>query len=210
VEDAAEHTAEQVEDTRESWPVTASSVQLTNALIAVRSDTVQMPDNHQAERVVVTHPGAVSILALDKADRVLMIRQYRHPVGRQLWEIPAGLRDAAGESPLATARRELLEEAGYRARRWHALVDYYSSPGFTTERIRAFLARDLEPVSDTGYVREHEEKFLVTEWVPLQEAVRLVLEGKLHNGPAITAVLAGYAAWSDGFSKLRPGEAPEA
>jgi 8-oxo-dGDP phosphatase len=194
-----------MEDAPERWPVTASAVQLKNALIAVRTDKVQMPDKHEAERVVVTHPGAVSILALDDQDRVLMIRQYRHPVGRQLWEIPAGLRDAAGESPLATAQRELLEEAGYRASQWYTLVDYFSSPGYSTERIRAFLARGLQPVADTGYEREHEEKFLVVDWVPLHEAVRLALDGKLHNGPAVTAILAAHAAWSAGFSRLRSG-----
>jgi 8-oxo-dGDP phosphatase len=198
-----------MEDIPDSWPVASSVVQLSNPIIAVRVDKVQMPDEHFAERTVVSHPGAVAVLALDDADRVLMIRQYRHPVGRQLWEIPAGLRDTDGESPLATAERELLEEASCRARRWDTLVDYFPSPGYTTERLRIFLARDLEPVPDTGYERHHEEKFLVTGWVPLPEAVRLALDGKLRNGPAITGVLAGYAASAEGFSSLRPADAPE-
>jgi 8-oxo-dGDP phosphatase len=198
-----------MEDTPDSWPVASSVVQLSTRIISVRSDKVQMPDDHFAERTVVTHPGAVAVLAVDDADRVLMIRQYRHPVGRLLWEIPAGLRDADGESPLATAERELLEETGYRAERWHTLVDFFPSPGYTTERVRVFLARDLAPVPDTGYERHHEEKFLVTEWVPLAAAVRLALDGKLRNGPAITGVLAGYAASAEGFSSLRPADAPE-
>ena len=105
-----------IEDAAESWPVVASQPLLKNWLITVRSDKVRLPDDHYAERTVVTHPGAVAILALDDAQRVLMIRQYRHPVGRLLWEIPAGLRDTDGESPLQTAQRELLEETGYRAR----------------------------------------------------------------------------------------------
>jgi 8-oxo-dGDP phosphatase len=198
-----------MEDTLDSWPVASSVVQLSTRIISVRSDKVQMPDHHFAERTVVTHPGAVAVLAIDDADRVLMIKQYRHPTQRLLWEIPAGLRDTEGESPLATAERELLEEAGYRAGRWHTLVDFFPSPGYTTERLRIFLARDLVPVPDSGYEREHEEKFLVTEWVPLPEAVRLALDGKLHNGPAITGVLAGYAASAEGFSSLRPADAPE-
>jgi 8-oxo-dGDP phosphatase len=198
-----------MEDTPESWPVASSVVQLSTRIISVRSDKVQMPDHHFAERTVVTHPGAVAVLALDDADRVLMIRQYRHPAQRLLWEIPAGLRDTEGESPLATAERELLEEAGYRAGRWHTLVDYFPSPGYTTERLRVFLARDLAPVPDTGYQRQHEEKFLITEWVPLDAAVRLALAGKLRNGPAIAGVLAGYAASAEGFSSLRPADAPE-
>ena len=198
-----------IQDTAERWPVDFSKEQLRNWLITVRTDNVRMPDDQNAERTVVTHPGAVAVLALDDAQRVLMIRQYRHPVGRQLWEIPAGLRDADGESPLRTAQRELLEETGYRAREWHALVDYFSSPGFSTERIRIFLARGIEPAEDTAYEREHEEKFIIADWVPLDEAVRLVLAGKLHNGPAITGVLAGYAACSEGFSGLRPAAALE-
>jgi 8-oxo-dGDP phosphatase len=193
-----------IEDAAESWPVVASEPLLRNWLITVRSDKVRLPDDHYAERTVVTHPGAVAILALDDAQRVLMIRQYRHPVGRLLWEIPAGLQDTDGESPLQTAQRELLEETGYRASRWHTLLDYFSSPGYTTERIRIFLARGVEQAADNGYVREQEEKYIVADWVPLEEAVRLALSGKLHNGPAIAAVLAGYAASSEEFSGLRP------
>jgi 8-oxo-dGTP pyrophosphatase MutT (NUDIX family) len=198
-----------IEDAAESWPVVASEPLLKNWLITVRSDKVRLPDDHYAERTVVTHPGAVAVLALDDAQRVLMIRQYRHPVGRLLWEIPAGLLDNGGESPLQTAQRELLEETGYRASRWHTLLDYFSSPGYTTERIRIFLARGVEQAADNGYVREHEEKYIVADWVPLAEAVQLALSGKLHNGPAIAGVLAGYAASSEEFSGLRPATATD-
>jgi 8-oxo-dGDP phosphatase len=198
-----------IQDTAESWPVDSTREQLRNWLISVRTDKVRMPDDHYAERTVVTHPGAVAVLALDDAQRVLMIRQYRHPVGRQLWEIPAGLRDTDGESPLRTAQRELLEETGYTARDWHTLVDYFTSPGFSTERIRIYLARGLEQADNPGHEREHEEKFIVVDWLPLAEAVRLVLAGKLHNSAAITGILAGYAALSEGFSGLRPAAAPE-
>jgi len=198
-----------IEDATESWPVVCTDEQLRNWLITVRTDKVQMPDNHYAERTVVTHLGAVAVVALDDAQRVLMIRQYRHPVGYELWEIPAGLRDAEGESLLATARRELFEETGYRAREWHTLVDYFSSPGYSTERLRIFLARGLEPDDDDRYQRKDEEKFIVADWVPLDEALRLVLAGKLHSGPAIAGILAGYAASSGGFSELRPASAPE-
>jgi ADP-ribose pyrophosphatase len=198
-----------IEDAAENWPVVTTEPLLKHWLITVRSDKVQLPDNHHAERTVVTHPGAVAVLALDDAQRVLMIRQYRHPVGRLLWEIPAGLRDAEGETPLQTAQRELLEETGYRASQWHTLVDYFSSPGYSTERIRIFLARGVEQAADSGYEREQEEKYIVADWVPLAEAVRLALAGKLHNGPAIAGVLAGYAASSAGFSELRPATAPD-
>jgi 8-oxo-dGTP pyrophosphatase MutT (NUDIX family) len=198
-----------IEDAAASWPVVATEPLLKNWLITVRSDKVRLPDDHYAERTVVTHPGAVAILALDDAQRVLMIRQYRHPVGRLLWEIPAGLRDTDGESPLQTAERELLEETGYRAAQWHLLLDYFSSPGYSTERIRIFLARGVEQAADNGYEREQEEKYIVADWVPLAEAVRLALAGKLRNGPAIAGVLAGYAASSEGFSGLRPATASD-
>ena len=199
-----------IEDSAEPWPVVASKPLLETWLITVRTDSVQLPDNDQAERTVVTHPGAVAVLALDDAQRVLMIRQYRHPVGRQLWEIPAGLRDADGESPLQTAQRELLEETGYRASEWHTLIDYYSSPGYSTERLRVFLARGVQRAADSGYQREGEEKYLIADWVPLAEATRLALAGKLHSGPAIAGVLAGYAASAQGFTGLRPATVPEA
>jgi 8-oxo-dGDP phosphatase len=198
------------EDAVESWPVVSTGEQLRNWLITVRTDKIRMPDGDYVQRSVVTHPGAVAVLALDEAQRVLMIRQYRHPAGRQLWELPAGLRDADGEEPVQTAQRELLEETGYRAREWHTLVDYFSSPGFSTERIRIFLARGLElAAADGGSEREHEEKFIVVGWLPLEAAMGLALAGKLHNGPAITGILAGYAASSKGFSGLRLAAAPE-
>jgi ADP-ribose pyrophosphatase len=193
------------------WPVVSSAELLRGRLVTVRTDKVRMPDNNLAEREVVSHPGAVAVLALDDAGRVLLIRQYRHPVRRLLWEIPAGLRDVTGEPPWATARRELLEEAGYRARDWRVLVDYYSSPGFSTERLRIFLARDLEfvPEAERDFVPEDEETELVSAWLPLEEAVRKVLAGELHNGVAALAVMAGYAARSGGFDRLRPADAPE-
>ena len=192
----------------DSWPVAGTAEQFRNWLITVRTDKVLMPDSSLAERTVVTHIGAVAILALDERDRVLMIRQYRHPVARQLWEIPAGLRDVSGEALLDTARRELLEETGYAAREWHALVDSYASPGITSERIRIFLARGLA-AAESDYQREGEEKFLRTAWVPLAEAVQAALAGKLHNGATIQGVLAAHIASSAGYSALRPAGAPE-
>ena len=139
-----------IRDEPGSWPVRASSVLLRGHIVTVRRDTVELPDGELMSREVVEHPGAVAILALDDEDRVLMIRQYRHPAGATLWEIPAGLRDVAGEPLVQTAGRELLEEAGYRAATWHVLADYLSSPGITTERLRVFLARDLTVVPSCG------------------------------------------------------------
>ena len=193
------------------WPVASSEELVRSRLVTVRADMVRTPDNQVAERDVVLHPGAVAVLALDAADRILMIRQYRHPVGRLLWEIPAGLRDVAGEDPWVTAQRELVEEAGYRARDWRVLADYYSSPGFSTERLRVFLARDLEavPEAERNFVPEDEEAHLLLGWLPLEEGVRKVFAGELHNGVAALAIMAGYAVRSQGYDQLRPADAPE-
>jgi ADP-ribose pyrophosphatase len=191
-----------------SWPVASSTEQFSNWLITIRNDKVELPDKHFAERTVMAHIGAVAVLALDDQDRVLMIRQYRHPAGRELWEIPAGLRDVKGEALVETARRELVEETGHAAREWHALIDSYASPGISSERIRIFLARGLSPV-ESDYQREGEEKFLRTAWVPLDEAVQAALAGELHNGATVQAVLGGHIARSRGFSGLRSADAPE-
>ena len=200
-----------IEDQPAHWRVVSSAELLRSRLVAVRSDKVLTPENDVAERDVVLHPGAVAVLAVDDADRILMIRQYRHPVQRLLWEIPAGLRDVPGEEPWVTAPRELMEEAGYRAKDWRILADYYSSPGYSTERLRVFLARDLEPVppAERHFVPRDEEAYLLVDWLPLDEAVRKVFAGELHNGPAALGIMAGYAARSEGYDRLRPADAPE-
>jgi 8-oxo-dGTP pyrophosphatase MutT (NUDIX family) len=200
-----------IRDETGSWPVRRSSVVASGRIVTVRADCVELPDGQLMSREVVEHPGAVAVLALDDEDRVLMIRQYRHPAGAMLWEIPAGLRDVAGEPLVDTARRELLEESGYLAATWHVLADYLSSPGITTERLRVFLARDLTlvPAAEREYVPEHEEAYLTVAWVPLAEAVRGILAGDLHNGVAIVGILSGYAAREDGFRALRQAGEPE-
>jgi 8-oxo-dGDP phosphatase len=198
-------------DIAERWHVTASDELARGQLLAVRRDMVRMPDGTVAGRELIEHPGSVAILALDSDGRVLLIRQYRHPVGALLWEIPAGLRDVAGEPIHLTAERELLEETGYRAADWRVLADFFSSPGSSTERLRIFLARGLTevPAAERQYVREHEEAFLTVAWVPLEEAVRKFLAGDLHNGVAGVGILSAYAARQDGFATLRQVGAPE-
>ena len=112
-------------------------------VIALRRDTVAMPGGGDSVREVVHHPGAVAVVALDDQDRVVLLRQYRHPVGRHLWELPAGLRDADGEPPLETAKRVLAEEALLAARRWSLLVTVNNSPGFSDELVQIYLAEEL-------------------------------------------------------------------
>src|SRR2546421_12084195 len=133
-----------IRDEPAHWPVVSSAELVRGRLVTVRTDKVRMPDNQVAERDVVIHPGAVAVLALDDASQVLLIRQYRHPVGRLLWEIPAGLRDVAGEAPWATARRELLEEAGYRARDWRGAVVLHNPPASAALRRPRLPRRAVE------------------------------------------------------------------
>lgn len=198
-------------DAAASWPVVSSEKIADGLVVSVRRDQVQMPDGDVAGREVIEHPGAVGIVAVDEAGRVLLIRQYRHPAGRLLWEIPAGLRDVAGEPPLVTARRELLEEAGYEAADWQVLADFFTSPGITSERLRVYLARDLRRVPDAEreYVPDHEEAHLTVEWAPLEVVTSRILAGSLHNGVMMIGVLAAMAARQDGFASLRAADAPE-
>ena len=193
-------------DVDEQWPVAGDPRYVHGALVTLRTDQVQMPDGDLAERDVIEHPGAVAIVALDDDEQVLLIRHYRHPVGHLLWEIPAGLRDVAGEDPRATAERELLEEAGYRASDWHRLADFFSSPGIITERLQVFLARGLTQVPESergGHVPQHEEAHLLVRWVPLHQAVRLFLAGDLHNGVTAVGILSAYAVQLGGFAAVR-------
>ncbi|HET9897255.1 MAG TPA: NUDIX hydrolase [Streptosporangiaceae bacterium] len=198
-------------DVVESWPVVTSDVIASSSIVTIRRDKVRMPDGAEAGRDVVEHPGAVAVLAMDDAGRVLLIRQYRHPVGRLLWEIPAGLRDIPGEPLEKTAQRELLEEVGYLASDWHVLADIYTSPGVSSERLRVFLATDLTQVPDTerDYVPVHEEAHLLIEWAPLNVVVARFLAGELHNGVTAVGVLAAYAARQDDFAPLRGTDAVE-
>jgi 8-oxo-dGTP pyrophosphatase MutT (NUDIX family) len=174
----------------------------------VRRDVVDLGHSSVAREVLV-HTGAVGVVALDADERVLLLRQYRHPVGHFLWEPPAGLLDVAGEDPLVTARRELAEEADLVAEDWHVLVDFFNSPGGSTESFRCYLAQGLSAVPEgERHEREDEERDMATAWIPLDEARDLVLAGRLHNPTAVAGVLAACAARDAGWSTLRPADSP--
>lgn len=176
---------------------------------SVASDEVRLPNGAVVTRDVVVHPGAVGVAAIDDRDRILLIRQFRHPVGGYLLELPAGLRDVEGEPPLETARRELAEEAGVMATEWHVLVDFFNSPGGSTEAFRCFLARGLSSVpGGRPHTGEAEEADLPQVWVDLDEAIQAVLEGNLHNPTTVVGVLAAAAARDRGWRTLRPAEGP--
>jgi ADP-ribose pyrophosphatase len=172
-------------------------------------DTVDLGDPGTVRREYVHHPGAVGVLALDDEGRVLLVRQYRHPVGYELWELPAGLLDLDGEAPVEAARRELEEEADLRAARWDTLLDWFNSPGGMDEAIRVFLARDLSAVPHhERFEREHEEADMLAAWVPLEEVRDAVLAGRLHNPTTVAGILAACAAREQGWATLRPVDAP--
>ncbi|MBT2399597.1 NUDIX domain-containing protein [Streptomyces sp. ISL-100] len=198
-----------IKDAPEEWQVTATAVPFTGNKTSVRTDDVVMPNGSVVRRDYQVHPGSVAVLALDENDRVLVIRQYRHPVRQKLWEIPAGLLDVPGENPLSAAQRELYEEAHVKAEEWHVLADVYPTPGGCDEAVRIFFARDLSAVEGERFEVEEEEADMEHARVPLPELVRGVLAGELHNTCLAVGVLALTAALAgDGIEALRPADAP--
>jgi ADP-ribose pyrophosphatase len=174
------------------------------SIFAVRVDDVRMPGGNIAKRDVVEHYGAVGVVALDDENNVAMVYQYRHPVGRRLWELPAGLLDSDGEAPHRTAARELEEEAGLAASDWRVLADLVSTPGFTDESVRVYLATGL---TDVGRPEARDEEAdLTLRWFPLDEAVRMVFSGEIVNSLAVAGILAAHSAQDR--SSLRSVDAP--
>ncbi len=163
-------------------------------------------------REFLDHPGAVAVVALREGphgEEVALVDQYRHPVRAVLWEIPAGLLDVDGEDYLTAAQRELAEETDLRADRWDVLVDYFTTPGGSTESLRVYLARDVSEVPHADrHERADEERDMTVRWVPLDEAVAAVHDGRLHNPSAVVGILATAGARAAGWAPLRPADAP--
>lgn len=181
----------------------------SGSIFNVVSDEVTMPDGRTAVRDHVRHVGAVAVVALDDAGQVVLIRQYRHPVGRRLWELPAGLMDVDGEDLPAAALRELAEEADLSAATVDLLVDQHSSPGFSNELVRIFLARELAEVpAAQRHERRDEEADLQVVRLDLDEAVSMVLAGEITNAACVAGLLAAARARDTGWSSLRRADAP--
>lgn len=174
-------------------------------VLAVRLDQVVMPGGGVVRREIVEHPGAVAILPLHDDATVVMIDQYRHAVGRRLRELPAGLLDTEGEDPVSTARRELVEEVGCTAQDWSVLVDVVSSPGFSDEAVRVFLARGLTEIGRPAGGDDEEADLSVVR-VPLADAVRQVLAGEIVNASTVAGLLAAQAVLA-GIAQPRPVDA---
>jgi 8-oxo-dGTP pyrophosphatase MutT (NUDIX family) len=171
-------------------PVSASELVFHGKVWDIRCETFQL-DGHTLVREQVDHPGAVAVLAQDAEGRILLINQYRHPVGLRDWEIPAGLLDIPGEPPLATAKRELAEEVDLSAENWDELITFHTSPGGSNETLYLFTASGL--TATEPFDRHEEEAQIVRRWVTLDEAVEAVLAGRLSNSILIVAVLTAHA-----------------
>jgi ADP-ribose pyrophosphatase len=196
---------DQPADLPASRSVVRSEVIYSGRKFGMSVDVVDLGAGGTVTREYLTHPGSVAVLVLDDDDRVLLQRQYRHPARAELWELPAGLRDAPGEPTVRTAARELAEEADLVAARWWRLVDYLASPGCSDELVEVFLARGLSPVpAAERHERHAEELEIELRWLPLDEAVTAVLERRLRNPAAVAGILAAAAARSSQWRGLEP------
>ncbi|OVZ62436.1 ADP-ribose pyrophosphatase [Pigmentiphaga sp. NML080357] len=171
---ALEELAQSSQRLREE-PLTSESV-FRGKLLDVRRDTVKLPGGATATREYIMHPGASMIVPLLPDGQVVLVRQYRYPMHRAFVEFPAGKIDA-GEAPLATAQRELLEETGYRARKWTELTTIHNAIAYANERIILFLAEDLE----RGEQKLDENEFLEIFTAPLDDLMTWIAKGEVTD-----------------------------
>ena len=185
-------------------PVRDREVTFEGRVWNVVREVVDLGDSGEVTRDFIDHPGAVAVVALDEDDRVLLVHQYRHPAGVLEWEVPAGLRDVDGEDPVATAARELAEEAFVRADEWYHLLDVVTTPGSSSETIVVYVARGVRAVpTEERHERDGEERDMPIAWFALDEVRQAVLEGRLRNATLAVSVLAACAARESGWSGLR-------
>ena len=200
---------EPLRDRFQRRPVLSAVSAFTGRVWDVVSEEVDLGEGGVVTRDFVDHTGAVAVLALDEDERVVLVQQYRHPVGAFEWELPAGLLDVDGEPAHLTAARELHEEADLTAGEWHLLLDHFASPGGSNEALRVFLARDLHDVPhDHRYERDGEELGMPVRRVPLDDVVSAALAGDLHNGTLLIAVLAASRLRDRGWAGLRHVDEP--
>ena len=200
-----------IEDRHTPHTVTESTTAWSGRIVDMVEDHVVVVEGEEpGVRQYTRHPGAVAVVVMrgeEGAEEILLLRQYRHPVNASLWEIPAGLLDIPGEDSRVAAERELAEEADLKAARWDVLVDFFTSPGGSTEPLRVFLARDLE-TTETSFEREDEEATMEYAWVSLSDALDWVLAGRLHNPSTVIGILSAHAARGRGWEGLREPGAP--
>jgi ADP-ribose pyrophosphatase len=176
----------------------SSKLAFQGRVFNVFTDTLQEPNGHRHIKDVIRHNGSVVMLAVDESKNpadpdVILERQYRHAAGQFLLELPAGSREP-GEAPLAAAKRELMEETGFRARRWTRLLRYFASPGFLGEWMQIYLARDLRE----GNARPELDEQIEILRVPLSQAMKMIAEGKIHDGKTLIGLSLYDATRRDG------------
>jgi len=198
--------ADPIADESFSPEVLSTEVPFEGKIWDIRRDEF-LYNGEKITREYVDHTGAVAILALDDQDRVLLIKQYRHPVRHREWEIPAGLLDVRGEQPLAAAKRELAEEADLVAEQWNVLGEFYTSPGGNNEAIRIYLARGISAAEST-FDRTDEEADMEVRWVALDEIVDAILSRRVQNPSLIVGVLSARVARENGWSQLGAADEP--
>lgn len=181
-----------IHDEPRRWEVTRRDVLGEGAISSFIDDEVVTPSGDTVQRQYLTHPGAVAIVAWDeKADTIACLHQYRHPVGMELVEIPAGLLDNDGEKWLDAAQRELAEEVELSAGQWHVLVDICPTAGACQESLRIYLARDLDHTDrPDGFELEGEEAEMSWEWIDRATVLEAVLDGRCQSQALVTGILA--------------------
>jgi ADP-ribose pyrophosphatase len=180
------------------WFTTVSSRNVHDGHVDLRVDTVRMPDGSEADREVAVPPDAVAVVALHDGD-VVLVRQYRHPVGATTLELPAGVRDVEGESAQQTGARELAEECGLASQDWEELVTIHTSPGWSTETVTLFVARDCRPVDPPGDYEPHaEEAAMEVVRLPVEAALAAVRDGTISDAKAAIGLLLALAPAGDG------------
>ena len=180
-----------LQDEHLSWPVVGSRELHREWVLVLREDEVQRPGHPEETfpRLVLEHPGAALVLAVDDQQRVCCILQYRHAAGGVFVELPAGICDQEGEDPRVTAERELREEVELQAEHWRHLVTLYASAGTTDELHHVYLATGLSPADRGDFELHAEEAEIEQVWVPVEELVEAVLDGRVQEGPIASAVL---------------------
>ncbi|MBB1510261.1 NUDIX domain-containing protein [Tessaracoccus sp. MC1756] len=192
------------------WPVRSREVLGSGRVTSFVEERVATPSGEEITRQFITHPGAVAVVAWDEStDEIAVLRHYRHPVGLELVEVPAGLLDVDGEQWVLSAQRELAEEVELAADRWDVLVDILTTPGSSEETLRIYLARDVRPAArPEGFVLEGEEAHMTWSWVPRQHLVDEILAGRCQSPSLVAGVLAFETARLSGrLEDLRPADA---
>lgn len=166
--------------------IISSEERFKSKIFTVTEDHAVDPDGFEIHRAIIHHPGSAVMMAVDNKKRILLVRQYRLPARKSMWELPAGRIDS-GEKPLQAAKRELIEETGFRAKKWKKLAEYYPSPGFLAEKMSLFLATNLTE----GDARPMEDERIEKRWFKAKEIDEEIRKGKVIDGKTIT----GFLLW---------------